>query len=53
MTSTMLLSVICKAVVIAGVHHGAGRHAGDLSMQDFEMGMKRNFIGQPTFVAAV
>ena len=53
MTFAMSITVAGTAVIAASIHYGAGRHLGDIPLQDLGMGLKLNFISQPMFLISI
>ncbi|KAL2270522.1 hypothetical protein VTJ83DRAFT_2706 [Remersonia thermophila] len=53
MVFATLLVIVEQGIVIGSVHHGAGRHMGDLAPEDIGMGMKLNFISQPLYLFGI
>ncbi|KAI6363091.1 hypothetical protein MCOR25_006034 [Pyricularia grisea] len=53
MLFALIVSVGSQGVVISEVHHGAGRHNGDIPAEDFEIGMMLNYITQITYLVAI
>jgi hypothetical protein len=41
-----------QVVIIPEVRYGAGRHLDHVSRQDYQMGLKLNFITQPIYLWA-
>ena len=46
----MLCCLVGIGIVIAQVHHGAGRHRGDIDPDVFVTGLMLNFITQPLYL---
>ncbi|KAL1841475.1 hypothetical protein VTJ49DRAFT_7030 [Mycothermus thermophilus] len=53
MTFATLLVIVEQGIVIGSVHHGAGRHMGDIEPSDIMMGMKLNFISQILYLFGI
>merc|ERR1712000_334950 len=53
MALTMLTSLAGCGVAVASIPYGAGRHRGDIPPDDFQTGMKLNFISQPIYLFAI
>ncbi|KAG9249435.1 uncharacterized protein F5Z01DRAFT_631735 [Emericellopsis atlantica] len=53
MALTMMTSLAGCGLAVASVQYGAGRHRGDVPADDFQTGMKLNFISQPTYLFAI
>ncbi|KAM7190440.1 hypothetical protein V8F20_009723 [Naviculisporaceae sp. PSN 640] len=53
MTLAIGLVVAGQGVIWGSIVYGAGRHMGDIPLQDLSTGLKLNFISQPLFLIAI
>ncbi|KAK1753628.1 hypothetical protein QBC47DRAFT_415403 [Echria macrotheca] len=53
MTLAMALSISGEGVVWGSVVNGAGKHLGDIPLQDLGMGLKLNFVSQAVFLITI
>jgi len=53
MTLAMALSVSGQGIVWGSVVNGAGRHLGDIPLQNLGAGLKLNFISQAVYLVAI
>lgn len=45
-------SIVGQGIVVPEVHYGAGRHLGHVPDEDYQYGLKLNFISQPIYLWA-
>jgi len=53
MTLAMAIVIAGQGVIWGSVAKGAGRHLGDIPIEDLPDGLKLNFISQPIFLIAI
>ncbi|KAK0611356.1 hypothetical protein B0T14DRAFT_440511 [Immersiella caudata] len=53
MSLAMAMVIVGEALVWASVNRGAGKHLGDIPLEDLPIGLKLNFISQPIFLIAI
>jgi hypothetical protein len=53
MSFATALVVAGQGVIWGSIIHGAGRHMGDIPLEDLPKGLKLNFISQPIYLIAI
>jgi len=53
MSLAMAMVIVGEGFIVASTSYGAGRHLGDIPLENISMGMKLNFITQPIFLLAI
>ncbi|KAI9163138.1 integral membrane [Paramyrothecium foliicola] len=53
MIMTMAISIAGAAVALASCKYGAGKHIGDIPIEDRTIGLKLNFISQPIYLIGI
>lgn len=53
MTFVTFVSILGAGVVVAEVHYGAGRHMGDIPVDDLPKGLMLNFMSQLVYLYGI
>lgn len=53
MSLAMAMVIAGEGLIWASITHGAGKHLGDIPLEDLPSGLKYNFITQPIFLIAI
>jgi len=53
MTLAIAMVIVGETFIWLSIDHGAGKHLGDIPLEDLPIGLKYNFITQPIFLLAI